>query len=157
MWRLVQLSGSGLASGVAAGGEGSEAFSESHRHLDGARCCGEGQPVIPDRPVRVECRRWRIRSAAASASTTADLRHVPPDLLDDVVLLSEEEIAASIVHHLSNRSARSWKEQIAVGIAALLAGKGGAGQPIPHPVSRNIDMGLHRDIVCGMAKAEHAA
>ena len=71
------------------------------------------------------------------------------DLLDDVVLLSEDEIAAGIRHAYAEE--REIVEGAgAVGIAALLAGKVRAAGPIVVLLSgRNIDMALHRRIVCG--------
>jgi threonine dehydratase len=71
------------------------------------------------------------------------------DLLDDVVLLSEEEIAAGVRH------AYDCEREIvegggAVGIAAILAGKLRlAGPTVVLLSGRNIDMALHRRIVCG--------
>ncbi|MFP5513205.1 MAG: hydroxyectoine utilization dehydratase EutB, partial [Alphaproteobacteria bacterium] len=70
-------------------------------------------------------------------------------LLDDVILLSEAEIAAGIEH------AYSAEQEIvegagAVGIAALLAGKVVARGPTVALLSgRNIAMDLHRRIVTG--------
>ena len=71
------------------------------------------------------------------------------DLLDDVVLLTEDEIAAGI------RYAYETEREVvegagAVGIAALLAGKVKVSGPVVVLVSgRNIDMALHRQVVCG--------
>jgi threonine dehydratase len=71
------------------------------------------------------------------------------DLLDDVVLLSEDEIAAGIRH--AYEAEREVVEGAgAVGIAALLAGKVKVAGPVVVLLSgRNIDMALHRRIVCG--------
>ena len=71
------------------------------------------------------------------------------DLLDGVVLLSEEEIAAGIRH--AYEVEREVVEGAgAVGMAALLAGKVAIEGPVVVLVSgRNIDMALHRQIVCG--------
>jgi Fe2+ transport system protein FeoA len=71
------------------------------------------------------------------------------DLLDDVVLLSEAEIAAGIVHAYAEE--REIVEGAgAVGIAALLAGKARPKGPTVVLLSGgNIDMALHRKIVCG--------
>ncbi|MGO4835854.1 pyridoxal-phosphate dependent enzyme, partial [Rhizobiaceae sp. 2RAB30] len=71
------------------------------------------------------------------------------DLLDDVVLLSEEDIALGIRHAYSHE-----REVIegagAVGIGALLSGKVRPAGPAVVLISgRNIDMGRHRAIVCG--------
>jgi threonine dehydratase len=76
------------------------------------------------------------------------------DLLDEVVLLSEQEIAAGIRHAYAQE--REIVEGAgAVGIAALLAGKVEADSPVVAILSdRNIDMELHRRIVCGNALAE---
>ncbi|KRE24398.1 ectoine utilization protein EutB [Bosea sp. Root483D1] len=73
------------------------------------------------------------------------------DLLDEVVLLSETEIAAGIRH-----AARDEGEIVegagAVGIAALLAGKANPLGPTALIVSgRNIDEAVHRRIVSGAA------
>ncbi|MBB4232959.1 threonine dehydratase [Rhizobium mongolense] len=76
------------------------------------------------------------------------------DLLDDFVLLSEDEIAAGIRHAYQNE-----REIIegagAVGVAALLARKAaGLRGPIAVVLSGcNIDMELHRRIICGMSNA----
>jgi threonine dehydratase len=71
------------------------------------------------------------------------------DLLDGIVLVSEEEIAAGIVHAYAEE--REIVEGAgAVGIAALLAGKIAVEGPVVILMSgRNIDMALHRKIVCG--------
>ena len=75
------------------------------------------------------------------------------DLLDDVLVLSEDEIAAGI------RYAYETEREVvegagAVGIAAMLAGKVRAAGPVVALLSgRNIDMALHRRIVCGDAGA----
>jgi len=71
------------------------------------------------------------------------------DLLDGVVLLSEREIAAGIVHAYAEE--REIVEGAgAVGIAALLAAKAKpAGPTVVLLSGGNIDMMLHRKIVCG--------
>ena len=71
------------------------------------------------------------------------------DLLDDVILLSEDEIAAGIRHAYAQE--REIVEGAgAVGIAALLAGKVKPNGPTVVLLSGgNIDMALHRRIVCG--------
>ena len=66
------------------------------------------------------------------------------DLLDGVVLLSEDEIAAGI-RHASGAEGEMVEGAGAVGIAALLAGKVAARGPMVRAVSgRNIDTALHR-------------
>jgi threonine dehydratase len=72
------------------------------------------------------------------------------DLLDDVVLLSEGEIARGIRHAYAEE--REILEGAgAVGIAALLAGKvADLSGPVALVLSgRNIDMDLHRRVVSG--------
>ena len=81
------------------------------------------------------------------------------DLLDDLVLLSEDEIAAGI-RHVYAEEREIVEGAGAVGVAALLAGKIRPAGPIVAVLSgRNIDMALHRDIVCGVwrDRREHAA
>lgn len=78
-------------------------------------------------------------------------------LLDDLVLLTEDEIAAGISHAYAKE--REIVEGAgAVGIAALLAGKIQSSGPLVLLLSgRNIDMGLHRQIVCGTRRDGHEA
>jgi threonine dehydratase len=74
------------------------------------------------------------------------------DLLDDVILLAEEEIAAGI-RHAYEHEREILEGAGAVGIAALLAGKVKLAGPAVLILSgRNIDMGLHRQIICGSAR-----
>jgi threonine dehydratase len=69
------------------------------------------------------------------------------DLLDDVILLSEDEIAAAI-RHAAAVEGEIVEGAGAVGIAALLAGKIRAGGPTAIVVSGgNIDPAVHRNIV----------
>ncbi len=154
---LVQLSGGGLASGVAAAVKG---LKPSAKVIGISMERGAAMKASLDagRPVQVE----ELPTLADSLGGGIGLDNrltfaMCRDLLDDVVLLSEEEIAAGIVH--AYRQEREIVEGAgAVGIAALLAGKmEPAGPTVLILSGRNIDMGLHRDIVCGMAKAEHAA
>ncbi|WP_287181597.1 pyridoxal-phosphate dependent enzyme, partial [Mesorhizobium sp.] len=79
------------------------------------------------------------------------------DLLDDVILLSEDEIAAGI-RHAYDQEREVVEGAGAVCIAAVLAGKVRASGPIVLILSgRNIDMTLHRKVVCGEAFKESAA
>ena len=73
------------------------------------------------------------------------------DLLDGIVLVTEDEIAAGIRHGYSEE--REIVEGAgAVGIAALLAGKIVAEGPVVILMSgRNIDMALHRRVIWGEA------
>ncbi|MCF3639677.1 hydroxyectoine utilization dehydratase EutB, partial [Rhizobium sp. TRM95111] len=71
-------------------------------------------------------------------------------LLDDVILLSEAEIAAGMRHaYLEEREVI--EGAAAVGIAALLAGRLGTldGPVVAILSGRNVDMNLHRRVVNG--------
>jgi threonine dehydratase len=79
------------------------------------------------------------------------------ELLDDVILLGEDEIAAGIRHAYAQER-EIVEGSGAVGVAALLAGKITADGPIVVLLSgSNIDMNAHRAIICGGAMAERAA
>jgi threonine dehydratase len=70
-------------------------------------------------------------------------------LLDDIILLTEDEIAAGIAHAYAQER-EIIEGAAAVGIGALLAGKLKASGPVVVILSgANIDMELHRRIVCG--------
>ena len=71
------------------------------------------------------------------------------DLLDDVVLLSEAEIAAGMRHAYAVER-EVVEGAAAVGIAALLAGKVASRGPVVTILSgRNIDMEQHRRVING--------
>ena len=91
---------------------------------------------------------WPTRSAAASACTNRYTFAMCRDLLDDVVLLSEEEIADGIRHAFATEG-ETVEGAGAVGIAALLGEQGGrSADPAVVLVSgRNIDEAQHRRIV----------
>lgn len=75
-------------------------------------------------------------------------------LVDEVVLLSEEEIAAGIVHAYAQER-EIIEGAAAVGIGALLAGKIRLQGPVIALLSgRNIDMNQHRRIVAGYHAGE---
>ena len=154
---LVQLSGGGLASGIAAAIKG---ISPGTKVIGVSMARGAAMKASLDagRPVEVE----ELPTLADSLGGGIGLDNrltfaMCRDLLDDVILLSEDEIAAGIRHAYAQE-----REIIegagAVGIAALLAGKVKANGPVVVLLSgRNIDMALHRKIVCGEAIAERAA
>ncbi|MGF6178476.1 hydroxyectoine utilization dehydratase EutB [Ensifer sp. 4252] len=147
---LVPLSGGGLASGVA--------LAVKTRHssvrvigITMERGAAMKASLDAGRPVEVS----EVPSLADSLGggiglgnrVTFAMCHA---LLDDVVLLSEKEIAAGMRHAYAQE--REIVEGAgAVGIAALLAGK---VDPLGRPVAlilsgRNVDMGLHRRIMNG--------
>ena len=146
---LVPLSGGGLAAGVAAGIKGK---------LPRARVIGVSMArgaamhasLGAGKPVLVE----EVETLADSLGGGIGLENrytfaLCRDLLDDVVLLAEEEIAAGIRHAFLEEG-ETVEGAGAVGIAALLAGKIDVRGPTVALVSgRNIDEALHRRIVNG--------
>ena len=154
---LVQLSGGGLASGVAAAVKG---VSPGTKVISVSMARGAAMKASLDagRPVLVE----ELPTLADSLGGGIGLDNrltfaMCRDLLDDIILLSEDEIAAGIRHAYAQE--REIVEGAgAVGIAALLAGKVRAKGPVVVLLSgRNIDMNAHRGIVCGEAIGERAA
>ena len=147
---LVPLSGGGLAAGVAAAVKNR---SPKTRVIGLTMARGAAMKASLDagRPVQVE----EVASLADSLgggigldnTVTFAMCHA---LLDDVVLLSEAEIAAGMRHAYAQE-----REVIegagAVGIAALLAGRlGGLEGPVAVVLSgRNVDMGLHQRVMNG--------
>lgn len=146
---LVQLSGGGLASGVAAAVKG---IRPGTRVVGVSMARGAAMKASLDagRPVLVE----ELPTLADSLGGGIGLDNrltfaMCRNLLDDVVLLSEDEIAAGI-RHAYEQEREIVEGAGAVGIAALLAGKVMAEGPVVVVLSgRNIDMQLHRKIVCG--------
>lgn len=154
---LVQLSGGGLASGVAAAVKG---LKPSAKVIGISMERGAAMKASLDagHPVQVEEMPTLADSLGGGVGLDNRLSFAMcRDLLDDVVLLSEAEIAAGIVHAYE-REREIVEGAGAVGIAALLAGKvEPAGPTVLILSGRNIDMGLHRSIVCGTAEAERVA
>lgn len=148
---LVPLSGGGLAAGIAAAVKG---VSPRTKVIGVSMARGAAMKASLDagRPVLVEELPTLADSLGGGIGLDNQLTFAMcRDLLDDVVLLSEDEIAAGI------RYAYAQEREIvegagAVGIAALLAGKVKVNGPVVLILSgRNIDMELHRTIVCGEA------
>ncbi|UCI09739.1 hydroxyectoine utilization dehydratase EutB [Mesorhizobium sp. B1-1-8] len=156
---LVQLSGGGLASGVAAAVKG---ISPGTKIVGVSMARGAAMKASLDagRPMLVEELPTLADSLGGGIGLDNQLTFAMcSDLLDDVVLLSEEEIAAGI-RHAYEQEREIVEGAGGVGIAALLAGKVRANGPVVVLLSgRNIDMGLHRKIVCGETPsfAERAA
>ncbi|WP_170136823.1 hydroxyectoine utilization dehydratase EutB [Mesorhizobium loti] len=148
---LVQLSGGGLASGVAAAVKG---VSPRTKVIGVSMARGAAMKVSLDagHPVLVEELPTLADSLGGGIGLDNQLTFAMcRDLLDDVILLGEDEIAAGIRHAYAQE--REIVEGAgAVGIAALLAGKVKASGPVVVLLSgRNIDMNAHRTIVCGEA------
>ncbi|MCZ4093797.1 hydroxyectoine utilization dehydratase EutB [Sinorhizobium psoraleae] len=147
---LVPLSGGGLAAGVAAT---VKARRPKSRVIGLTMEQGAAMKASLDagRPVQVE----EEASLADSLGGGIGLDNrvtfsMCRDLLDDVVLLSEEEIAVGI-RHAYEQEREIVEGAGAVGFAALLAGKiRNVGGPVALILSgRNIDMGLHRRVING--------
>ncbi|MER9894482.1 hydroxyectoine utilization dehydratase EutB [Mesorhizobium sp. M0119] len=154
---LVPLSGGGLAAGVAAAVKG---VSPATKVVGVSMARGAAMKASLDagHPVLVE----ELQTLADSLGGGIGLDNrltfsMCRDLLDDVILLSEDEIATGI-RHAYEQEREIVEGAGAVGIAAVLAGKVKANGPAVLVLSgRNIDMTLHRKIICGEAIAESAA
>ncbi|KXF75227.1 ectoine utilization protein EutB [Paramesorhizobium deserti] len=146
---LVPVSGGGLAAGVAAA---VKALRPRAKIIGVSMAAGAAMRASLDagHPVLVE----ESESLADSLGGGIGLSNrytfaMVRDLLDDVLLLSEDEIAAGITH------AYAMEREIiegaaAVGIGALLADRIKASGPVVAILSgRNIDMTQHRRVVCG--------
>jgi len=146
---LVPLSGGGLAAGIAAAVKG---LRPKTRVIGLTMERGAAMKASLDagHPVQVE----ELPSLADSLGGGIGLGNALTfamcrDLLDDVILVTEKEIAAGMRHAYA--AEREIVEGAgAVGIAALLSGRVTSTGPIVAILSgRNIDMGLHRRIING--------
>jgi threonine dehydratase len=148
---LVPVSGGGLVAGVAAAVKSRRADAKVIG-ITMERGAAMKASLASGRPVQVE----ELPSLADALGGGIGLDNqltfaMCQALVDDVVLLSESEIAAGIRHAYAEE--REIVEGAgAVGIAALLARKvTGLSGPLAIVLSgRNIDMDLHRHIVNGM-------
>lgn len=151
---LVPLSGGGLAAGVAAAVKGSNPKARVIG-LTMARGAAMKASLDAGHPVRVE----ELPSLADSLGGGIGLDNALTfsmcrDLLDDVLLVSEEEIAAGMRH------AYGVEREIvegagAVGIAALLCGRIRSSGPVVAILSgRNVDMTLHRRVINGATSVQ---
>ncbi len=153
---VVPVSGGGLASGVAAA---IRAVRPSARIIGVSMDRGAAMRASLDagKPVLVE----EYESLADSLGGGIGLDNrltfaMIRGLLDDVILLTEEEIAAGMAHAYAQER-EIIEGAAAVGIGALLAGKVSAKGPIVAILSgRNVDMNQHRRIVCADATSERA-
>ncbi|PDQ22981.1 hydroxyectoine utilization dehydratase EutB [Mesorhizobium sanjuanii] len=146
---LVQLSGGGLAAGIAAA---VKSISPATRIIGISMQRGAAMKASIDagKPIPVT----ELPTLADSLGGGIGLANeytfrMCSDLLDEVVLLTEAEIAEGIRH------AYTVEREIvegagAVGIAAILASKVRLeGETVVLLSGRNISMDLHRGIVCG--------
>jgi len=144
---LVPLSGGGLAAGVAAALKGAL----PNVHVVGvsmARGAAMYESLRAGQPVEVE--ELDTLADSLGGGIGLDNRYtfaMCRDLLDDVVLLTEDEIAEGIRHAFAQEG-EIVEGAGAVGIAALLAGKVTPSGPTAIVVSgRNIDEARHRQII----------
>ena len=146
---VAPVSGGGLAAGVAAAIKGRNP-SIKVIGISMERGAAMQASLAAGKPVLVE----EMPTLADSLGGGIGLENrltfsMIRNLLDGIVLVSEDEIAAGIAHAYAEE--REIVEGAgAVGIAALLAGKIIAKGPIVILLSgRNIDMTLHRRVICG--------
>lgn len=151
---LVPLSGGGLAAGIAAA---VKATRPKVKVIGVSMARGAAMKASLDvgRPVSVEEMPTLADSLGGGIGLDNRLTFsMCRDLLDDVVLLSEEEIARGI-RHAYDQEREVIEGAGAVGIGALLSGKVRPVGPTVLLLSgRNIDMARHRAIVCGQPLEE---
>lgn len=148
---LIPLSGGGLAAGIAIA---IKALRPSARiiGISMERGAAMAAAIAAGRPVEVVEEETLADSLGGGIGLANQVTFaLCRDLIDEVVLLSEAEIAAGIRH-----AALVENEVVegagAVGIATLLAGKVAPQGPTALIVSgRNIDEAMHRRIVSGAA------
>jgi len=148
---LVPVSGGGLVSGIAAALK-AERPGIRIVGVSMARGAAMHDCLRAGRPITV--RELPTLADSLGGGIGLDNRHtfaMVRDLVDDIILLSEAEIATAIRHAY-------WQEREviecagAVGIGAILAGKVVLTGPTAIVVSgRNIDMDLHHRLICGEA------
>lgn len=146
---IVPLSGGGLASGIAAA---VKAMKPEVRMVGVSMQRGAAMKASLDagKPIDVEELPTLADSLGGGIGLDNQLTFAMcRDLLDDVILLGEDEIAAGI-RHAYTEEREILEGGGAVGIAALLARKIAPVGPVVAVLSgRNIDMTLHRRIICG--------
>ncbi|MCA8881446.1 MAG: hydroxyectoine utilization dehydratase EutB [Rhodobacteraceae bacterium] len=146
---LVPLSGGGLIAGIAAALK-AKAKDVTVVGISMARGAAMAESLSAGHPVAVE----ELPSLADSLGGGIGLANrvtypMVRDLVDEVILLSEAEIADGIRHAYAEER-QVIEGGAAVGIAALLAGKVRPQGPTVALLSgANIDMGLHLRIVNG--------
>ncbi|ANH07038.1 hydroxyectoine utilization dehydratase EutB [Shinella sp. HZN7] len=149
---LVPLSGGGLAAGVAAAVKGRVPKARVIG-LTMERGAAMKASLDAGRPVAVE----EVASLADSLGGGIGLDNAVTfqmcrALLDEVILLSEAEIAAGM-RHAYGEEREVIEGAAAVGIAALLSGRlDRLDGPVAVILSgRNVDMGLHKRVLDGVA------
>ncbi len=148
---LIPLSGGGLAAGVAAA---LKAQRSDIRVIGVSMARGPGMHLSLQAGKPIFSEELPTLADSLGGGIGVDNRYTFPmirDLVDEVVLLNETEIAAAIRHAY-------WQEREviegsgSVGIGAILAGKVTLTGPTAIVVSgRNIDMDLHHRLMTGEA------
>ena len=146
---LVPLSGGGLFAGVA---RAVKALRPETRIIGVSMERGPAMKESLDAGHPVDVEELPTLADSLGGGIGLDNRHTFPmvrDLIDDVILLSEAEIAAGI-RHLYHHERQIVEGGGSVGVGAILAGKVTSAGPVAIVVSGgNIDMTLHRRIVSG--------
>lgn len=148
---LIPLSGGGLAAGIAAA-VGALRPSARIVGISMERGAAMAAAIAAGRPVAVAEEETLADSLGGGIGLSNQVTFaLCRDLLDEVVLLSEAEIAAGI-RHAAREEGEIVEGAGAVGIAALLAGKVSPQGPTAIIVSGgNIDEAVHRRILSGAA------
>lgn len=148
---LVPLSGGGLLAGVAL------AMKSASRNIRVVgvtmeRGCAMHASLAAGRPVQVE--ELETLADSLGGGIGLDNRYtfrMAQERVDETVLVSEEEIAQAI-RHAYHEEQLILEGSGAVGIAALLAGRvADSGTTVVLASGANIDMALHRRLVCEQA------
>ncbi|MEK1886370.1 MAG: hydroxyectoine utilization dehydratase EutB [Phyllobacterium sp.] len=153
---LVPVSGGGLASGVAAAVKGMRAPAKIIG-VSMAKGAAMRASLDAGKPVLVP----EFASLADSLGGGIGLDNrltfaMVRDLVNDVILLCEADIASGIAHAYT-KEREVIEGAAAVGIGALLAGKVKANGPIVIILSgQNVDMEQHRRIICAATPRERA-
>lgn len=146
---LVPLSGGGLLAGVAAA---MKAVNPKIKVIgvSMARGAAMAASLAAGRPVDTPERATLADSLGGGIGMNNLLTFcMVRDLMDDLILLSEDEIAAGI-RHLHAAEGQVVEGGGAVGVAALLAGKFLPDGPVVLPLTgANIDPALHARIMAG--------
>jgi threonine dehydratase len=145
---LVPVSGGGLAGGIAAAIKASRP-STRVVGISMERGAAMHASLAAGRPVLVE--ELATLADSLGGGIGLDNRYTYPlaaELLDDLILLSEAEIAAAIRHAYASEQ-EVLEGAGVVGIGALMSGKIEIRGPTVALLSgRNIDIALHRRIIC---------
>lgn len=148
---LIPLSGGGLAGGIAVAVKASRPQARIIG-ISMERGAAMHASIAASRPVAVREEESLADSLGGGIGLANRLTFaLCRDLLDEIVLLTEAEIAAGI-RHASRQEGQIVEGAGAVGIAAILAGKVELSGPTVAVLSgSNIDLALHRRIVGGDA------